>query len=94
MDKYNQIILDRYSTDQSLGMPFIDEAILRKNCLSKVLDLKELEGQILLIQSGDFPDTYADNDDFVKDFGYKPSTSVKDGIKVFSNCYLDFYGRK
>ena len=38
-------------------------------------------------QQGDVPDTYADVDDLVKEFGYKPATSVKLGVKNFVEWY-------
>ena len=43
------------------------------------------------IQPGDVMDTYADVDELFKDFKFKPSTTVKDGIERFVNWYKDFY---
>ncbi len=42
------------------------------------------------LQPGDVPDTYANVDDLVSDIDYKPSTSVRDGVKKFVNWYLDY----
>lgn len=53
---------------------------------------KSTEKKMLPMQPGDVPDTYADVDDLVKDFGYKPTTSVKIGVEKFANWYLKFYG--
>ena len=39
------------------------------------------------MQDGDVPETYADIDDLVKDFGFKPSTSLNDGIERFVEWY-------
>ena len=34
---------------------------------------------------------YADVNDLIQDLGYKPNTSIKDGISKFVDWYLDFY---
>jgi UDP-glucuronate 4-epimerase len=47
---------------------------------------------LLPMQPGDVPDTYADVSDLVRDFGYKPSTSLDEGVGHFVRWYLDFYG--
>lgn len=57
-----------------------------ENCLGKTA-IKNL----LPLQLGDIPDTYADISDLVNDFGYKPITSLVDGIKYFVDWYKDFY---
>ena len=46
--------------------------------------------ELLPLQQGDVPDTYADVDDLVKEFGYKPSTSVKVGVKSFVDWYRTY----
>tara|TARA_B100001057_G_scaffold501248_1_gene622482 strand:- start:19492 stop:20499 length:1008 start_codon:yes stop_codon:yes gene_type:complete len=48
------------------------------------------EKELLPLQQGDVPDTYADVDDLVKEFGYKPSTSVKVGVKSFVDWYRKY----
>ena len=48
------------------------------------------EKELLPLQQGDVPDTYADVDDLVKEFGYKPSTSVKVGVKNFVDWYRTY----
>ena len=48
------------------------------------------EKELLPLQQGDVPDTYADVDDLVKEFGYKPSTSVKVGVKSFVDWYRTY----
>jgi UDP-glucuronate 4-epimerase len=42
------------------------------------------------LQPGDVPDTYANIDDLVKDFNYKPKTSVEVGVSNFVNWYLKY----
>tara|TARA_B100001142_G_C14298323_1_gene641811 strand:+ start:581 stop:1588 length:1008 start_codon:yes stop_codon:yes gene_type:complete len=52
---------------------------------------KKAEMELLPMQPGDVPDTYADVDDLVKDFQYKPSTSIESGIASFVSWYRGFY---
>ena len=52
---------------------------------------KKAEMNMLPLQPGDVPDTYADVEDLVKDVDYKPATSVEDGVARFVNWYRDYY---
>jgi len=52
---------------------------------------KEAKKEFLPIQPGDVPDTYADVSDLVKEFDYKPNTSVKEGIANFAQWFKDYY---
>ena len=52
---------------------------------------KRAEKELLPLQPGDVPDTYADVDDLVKHFNYKPSMSVTQGIKNFVIWYKKYY---
>lgn len=47
--------------------------------------------QLLPMQPGDVPDTYADVEDLVEQFGYQPSTRIVDGVAAFVAWYRDFY---
>jgi len=46
---------------------------------------------LLPLQPGDVPDTYADVSDLVNDFGYKPGTLLETGIRNFVQWYKNFY---
>jgi UDP-glucuronate 4-epimerase len=46
---------------------------------------------LLPIQAGDVPATYADVDDLIKDVGFKPSTPIEEGIKKFVKWYKEYY---
>ena len=48
--------------------------------------------ELLPMQSGDVPDTYADVTDLIQNFNYRPATSVKEGIKRFVAWYQGYYG--
>jgi len=52
---------------------------------------KTAEKELLPLQPGDVVDTYADVSDLVKDVGYKPNTTIDDGIKSFISWYKDYY---
>ena len=54
---------------------------------------KTVRKNLLPLQPGDVPDTYADVDDLVRDLDYKPSTSVEDGIERFLQWYQEYYGQ-
>jgi UDP-glucuronate 4-epimerase len=51
----------------------------------------EADKEMLPLQDGDVPDTYANVDDLVKEFGYKPDMPVKTGVANFVKWYKDFY---
>lgn len=51
----------------------------------------EAKKELLPIQPGDVPDTYADVSSLVADTGYQPSTNVETGVKAFVHWYRNFY---
>ena len=53
---------------------------------------KKARKELLPMQPGDVPDTYADVENLVADFDYSPNTSVEQGVKHFVDWYEDFYG--
>lgn len=53
---------------------------------------KTIEKNMMPIQPGDVPATYADVNDLVEDLGYKPATPVQEGINKFVDWYLEFFG--
>jgi UDP-glucuronate 4-epimerase len=52
---------------------------------------KEAIKNLLPLQPGDVPDTYADVSDLVNDLGYKPTTLLETGISNFVEWYRSFY---
>ena len=46
--------------------------------------------ELLPLQPGDVPDTYADVDDLIREFDYKPSTSVTQGVKNFVDWFKEY----
>ena len=49
------------------------------------------ERNLLPMQLGDVPDTYADVEDLMRDVGYKPATPVEQGVRTFVEWYLGYY---
>lgn len=54
---------------------------------------KKAEMDLLPLQPGDVPDTYANVEDLVEQFHYKPTTTVEDGITRFVAWYRDYFER-
>ena len=52
---------------------------------------RKAEKNLLPLQLGDVPDTWADVEDLVADVGYRPSTPVEEGVRRFVDWYLDYY---
>lgn len=52
---------------------------------------RKAEKNLLPMQPGDVPDTYADVDDLVKDFDYRPDTRIEEGVRRFVDWYKEYY---
>jgi UDP-glucuronate 4-epimerase len=52
---------------------------------------RKAEMNLLPLQPGDVPDTWADVDDLTRDVGYTPATPVEVGIRSFVDWYLEYY---
>ena len=52
---------------------------------------KKAEKNLLPMQPGDVPDTYADAEDLARDVGYKPNTPIETGVRNFVDWYIDYY---
>ncbi len=52
---------------------------------------KTAEKNLLPLQLGDVPDTWADTEDLAADVGYQPATPVEEGVSNFIEWYLEFY---
>ena len=58
--------------------------------LEKALDRKA-EIELMPLQAGDVPDTYANVDDLIEQFHYKPATTVEHGIARFVAWYREYF---
>ncbi len=53
----------------------------------------EAHKELVAMQAGDVPITYADTAPLERDFGFKPNTSLRDGLRQFAKWYKEFYMR-
>lgn len=51
----------------------------------------EAHKKLVPMQAGDVPITYADTSTLEEDFGFKPNTSLRDGLRAFAKWYKEFY---
>lgn len=58
--------------------------------LEQCLGLKARKN-LLPLQPGDVPDTFADVQDLIRDTGYKPDTPISEGVRKFVEWYRDYY---
>ncbi|MCQ2057574.1 MAG: GDP-mannose 4,6-dehydratase [Bacteroidaceae bacterium] len=54
----------------------------------------EAHKELVPMQPGDVPVTYADTSALERDFGFKPSTTLRQGLRAFAQWYKDFYLNK
>lgn len=53
----------------------------------------EIHKKLVPMQPGDVPVTYADTAPLERDFGFKPSTPLRDGLRAFARWYAEYYGK-
>lgn len=68
----------------------LSEELVRAKVLPEDYDF-EAHKELVPMQPGDVPVTYADTSALERDFGYKPSTSLRDGLRKFAEWYAEFY---
>lgn len=68
----------------------LQEELVNAGVLPKDYDF-DSHKELVPMQPGDVPITYADTSDLERDFGFKPSTSLRDGLRNFAKWYKDFY---
>ena len=74
-------------------LDFVDilqQELIRAGVLPEDYDF-EAHKQLVPMQAGDVPVTYADTSALERDFGFKPSTSLRDGLRKFAEWYKEFY---
>ena len=54
----------------------------------------EAHKELVPMQPGDVPVTFADTSALERDFGFKPSTSLREGLRAFAQWYASYYGYK
>lgn len=68
----------------------LQEELLRAGVLPQDYDF-EAHKELVPMQPGDVPVTYADTTPLEQDFGFKPSTSLRDGLRAFAEWYAEYY---
>lgn len=74
-------------------LDFVDilqQELIRAGVLPEDYDF-ESHKELVPMQPGDVPVTYADTSALERDFGFKPSTSVREGLRKFAQWYKEFY---
>lgn len=77
-------------------LEFVDilqQELIRAGVLSEDYDF-EAHKKLVPMQPGDVPITYADTSALERDFGFKPSTSLREGLRKFAEWYREFYMNK
>ena len=69
----------------------LQEELVRAGVLPEDYDF-DAHRQLVPMQAGDVPVTYADTAPLECDFGFRPSTSLRDGIRHFAEWYAGYYG--
>ena len=70
----------------------LQEELVRAEVLPADYDF-EAHKELVPMQPGDVPVTYADTSALERDFGFKPSTSLRTGLRRFAEWYKEFYGK-
>lgn len=68
----------------------LQEELIRAGVLPEDYDF-EAHKKLVPMQPGDVPVTYADTSALERDYGYKPSTSLREGLRKFAEWYKQFY---
>ncbi len=68
----------------------LQEELVRAKVLPEDYDF-ESHKKLVPMQAGDVPITYADTSALEEDFGFKPSTSLREGLRKFAEWYHEFY---
>lgn len=74
-------------------LEFVDilqQELIRAGVLPEDYDF-EAHKKLVPMQAGDVPVTYADTTALEKDFGFRPSTSLREGLRKFAEWYREFY---
>ena len=74
-------------------LDFVDilqQELVRAGVLPEDYDF-EAHKELVPMQPGDVPITYADTSALERDFGFKPSTSLREGLRKFAEWYREFY---
>ena len=69
----------------------LQEELIRAGVLPEDYDF-EAHKELVAMQPGDVPVTYADTTPLERDYGFKPNTPLREGLRKFAEWYKEFYG--
>lgn len=70
----------------------LQEELIRAEVLPATYDF-EAHKELVAMQPGDVPVTYADTTPLERDFGFRPSTPLRQGLRAFAEWYAQYYGK-
>lgn len=76
-----------YNIGNNKPEKLMDYISVLEKCLGK-----EAKKEFLPMQPGDVYQTYADVSDLMKDYDFKPETTIEEGLKQFADWFLPYYG--
>ena len=89
---YNVYNIGNNSPENLLDfVEILSEELIRADILPEDYDF-EAHKELVAMQPGDVPITYADTSTLENDFGFKPNTSLREGLRRFAQWYKEFYG--
>jgi len=88
---YNVYNIGNNSPENLLDfVTILQEELVRAGVLPKDYDF-EAHKELVPMQPGDVPVTYADTTPLERDFGFKPNTSLRKGLRLFAEWYAEYY---
>ncbi len=76
-----------YNIGNNQPVPLLRYIEVIEECLGR-----KAQKNLLPLQPGDVPDTFADIDDLVRDVGYRPATPIEVGVSNFVDWFCEYYG--
>jgi UDP-glucuronate 4-epimerase len=76
-----------YNIGNNQPVPLLRYIEVIEECLGR-----KAQKNLLPLQPGDVPDTFADIDDLVRDVGYRPATPIEVGVRNFVDWFCEYYG--
>ena len=80
--------MERLATDSVMSVNY--KELIRAEVLPVDYDF-EAHKELVPMQPGDVPITYADTTPLEEDFGFKPATPLREGLRAFAEWYADYY---
>ncbi|MBR3319639.1 GDP-mannose 4,6-dehydratase [Candidatus Saccharibacteria bacterium] len=88
---YNVYNIGNSSPENLLDfVQILQEELIRAKVLPEDYDF-EAHKELVPMQPGDVPVTFADTSELEKDFGFKPHTTIREGLRKFAEWYKEFY---